>query len=137
MRVGTVRREQEEWKHEYEVPERRKKGPIRRSPSRVAGVERDERRKPEQRLAVIRSRRRSRPATNDETDQAPDIAGGPADAGQVPSRFVGDKRWHHGVVEDRGKLRPDDGEPVGDEHERSEIGAPGDGKHEPAKAKHE
>ena len=53
-----------------------------------------------------------------EADQAADIAGRPAEAGQRAEPMVADERGHHGVGEHGGELGADGGDAERDQHER-------------------
>ena len=79
-------------------------GPTARSPSRAAGIEPEQRRHPEQRLAGLRIA--DQEAEHEEQAHKPaDIADRPAGAGEPPEPLRRHERRHHRVVEDGRRTR--------------------------------
>ena len=88
------------------------------------GIETEQRHESEQRAAGVRIGRQ-KAEHQDQADDAADIAGGPAGAGQPPDLVRRHQRRHHRIVEDGGEFDADGRDRVGEQQRRNHAGVAG------------
>ena len=118
-----IRRQQEHRRHEDDEPDRGQ-----RTGDAIAlmrhGIETEQRHESEQRAPGVRVGGEEA-EHEDQADDAADIAGGPAGAGQSPDLVRRHQRRHHRIVEDGGEFDADGRDPVGDQQRQNHAGVAG------------
>ena len=118
-----IRRQQKHRQHENDEPDAGQR--TRDAVALVGdGVKAEQRLQAEQRAPGFRTGG-EKAEHQDQAQDAADIAGGPAGAGQSPDPVGRHQRRHHRIVEDGGEFGADGRKPIGEQQRRNHAGVAG------------